>query len=123
MRMPASGTVPVRLPPQQSVLYDQGRTSTPMARSRSSIDRMQAGIILCGLYIFFSLAGNIAATGGLAKLLGDKLDMPAFVENDVNLGTLGEYVLGAGQGIDNVVGIFVGTVAVARYLGDGRLVE
>jgi hypothetical protein len=26
------------------------------------IDRMQAGIILCGLFIFFSLAGNIAAT-------------------------------------------------------------
>ena len=31
-------------------------------KSRLSIDRTQAGIILCGLYIFFSLAGNIAAT-------------------------------------------------------------
>lgn len=29
---------------------------------RLRIDRMQAGIILCGLYLFFSLAGNIAAT-------------------------------------------------------------
>ncbi|MDD1738920.1 MAG: queuosine precursor transporter [Methanothrix sp.] len=43
--------------------------------SRSSIDRMQAGIILCGLYIFFSLAGNIAATkvtyfGGLVMDAG-----------------------------------------------------
>lgn len=41
----------------------------------SSIDRMQAGIILCGLYIFFSLAGNIAATkvtyfGGLVMDAG-----------------------------------------------------
>ena len=31
-------------------------------KGRLSIDRTQAGIILCGLYIFFSLAGNIAAT-------------------------------------------------------------
>ena len=31
-------------------------------RSRLSIDRTEASIILCGLYIFFSLAGNIAAT-------------------------------------------------------------
>lgn len=31
-------------------------------KSRLSIDRTEAGIILCGLYIFFSLAGNIAAT-------------------------------------------------------------
>jgi len=31
-------------------------------KSRLSIDRTQASIILCGLYIFFSLAGNIAAT-------------------------------------------------------------
>ena len=31
-------------------------------KSRLSIDRTQAAIILCGLYIFFSLAGNIAAT-------------------------------------------------------------
>jgi queuosine precursor transporter len=29
---------------------------------RLRIDRMQAAIILCGLYLFFSLAGNIAAT-------------------------------------------------------------
>jgi len=31
-------------------------------KSRLSIDRTEASIILCGLYIFFSLAGNIAAT-------------------------------------------------------------
>jgi len=57
----------------------------------------------------------------LAKLLGDKLDLPAFVENDVNLGTLGEYVLGAGQGIDNVVGIFVGTGIGGGLILDGKL--
>ncbi len=32
-----------------------------------------------------------------------------FVDNDVNVGTLGEHAFGAAQGIENVVGIFVGT--------------
>lgn len=34
---------------------------------------------------------------------------PTFVDNDVNVGTLGEHVFGAGRGFQNVVGIFVGT--------------
>ena len=32
------------------------------ARGRLNIDKTQATIILCGLYLFYSLAGNIAAT-------------------------------------------------------------
>ncbi len=44
-------------------------------REKFEIDRMQASIILCGLYLFFSLAGNIAATkvtyfGGLVMDAG-----------------------------------------------------
>lgn len=35
--------------------------------------------------------------------------LPTFVDNDVNVGTLGEHAFGAAQGIQNVVGIFVGT--------------
>lgn len=31
-------------------------------KERHKLDRTQAAIILCGLYLFFSLAGNIAAT-------------------------------------------------------------
>lgn len=34
---------------------------------------------------------------------------PTFVDNDVNVGTLGEHAFGAAQGVQNVVGIFVGT--------------
>jgi uncharacterized integral membrane protein (TIGR00697 family) len=46
-----------------------------MVSGRFSIDRTQAAIILCGLYLFFSLAGNIAATkvtyfGGLVMDAG-----------------------------------------------------
>ncbi len=57
----------------------------------------------------------------LAKLLSDGLGLPAFVENDVNLGTLGEHVLGAGQGVANVVGIFVGTGIGGGLILDGKL--
>lgn len=35
--------------------------------------------------------------------------VPVFVDNDVNLGTYGEYVFGAGKGVKSLVGIFVGT--------------
>ncbi len=38
------------------------RKAGRFAKSKLGIDRTQAAIILCGLYLFFSLAGNIAAT-------------------------------------------------------------
>jgi glucokinase len=45
--------------------------------------------------------------------LGAKLEallkVPVFVENDVNVGVMGEYALGAGRGAQELVGIFVGT--------------
>ncbi len=45
-----------------------------------------------------------------AKLLSDELGgVPVFIENDANLGALGELKLGAARGVKNMVGIFVGT--------------
>lgn len=45
-----------------------------------------------------------------AKLLSDQLSgVPVFIENDGNLGALGELTLGAAQGVKNMVGMFVGT--------------
>lgn len=41
----------------------------------------------------------------LKKILG----VPVLVENDVNVGAAGEHALGAAQGAQDVVGIFVGT--------------
>jgi len=57
----------------------------------------------------------------LARLLSEALKLPAFIENDVNLGTLGEYVLGAGQGMSSLVGIFVGTGIGGGLILDGEL--
>jgi glucokinase len=57
----------------------------------------------------------------LAKKLSDGLGMPTFIENDVNLGTLGEHALGAGQGVKDMVGIFVGTGIGGGLILDGAL--
>jgi glucokinase len=57
----------------------------------------------------------------LAPRLAKALRVPVFLENDVNLGTLGEYALGAGQGMQDVVGIFVGTGVGGGLILDGKL--
>ncbi len=57
--------------------------------------------------------------------LRDKLealvDCPVFVENDVNVGVVGEHALGAGQGAQELVGVFVGTGIGGGIISRGRL--
>jgi glucokinase len=57
----------------------------------------------------------------LAKRLSRGLGVPVYLENDVNLGTLGEYRLGAGRGTRDMVGIFVGTGVGGGLILDGEL--
>jgi len=57
----------------------------------------------------------------LGKMLTERLGVPCFIENDVNLGTLGEYALGAGRGVKSLVGIFVGTGIGGGLILDGTL--
>jgi glucokinase len=45
----------------------------------------------------------------LGAKLKEILGVPVLVENDVNVGVVGEHALGAAQGTHDVVGIFVGT--------------
>jgi glucokinase len=60
---------------------------------------------------------NIALKGALENLL----EIPVFVDNDVNLGTLGEQMLGAGRKAENLVGIFVGTGIGGGIILNGKL--
>ena len=53
--------------------------------------------------------------------LESRLGIPTFVDNDVNVGTLGEHVLGAGRGVKNLVGIFVGTGVGGGIILNGKL--
>ena len=45
----------------------------------------------------------------LSRLLSPLLDLPVYVENDVNLIALGEHLHGRGQGISDLACVFVGT--------------
>ena len=45
----------------------------------------------------------------LKKELEQRTGIPTFLDNDVNVGTLGECAFGAGRGKKSVVGIFIGT--------------
>lgn len=57
----------------------------------------------------------------LAPRLSEALGLPVLLENDVNLGTLGEYALGAGRNTRDMVGIFVGTGVGGGLILDGQL--
>lgn len=57
-----------------------------------------------------------------ARLLSEELGgVPVFIENDANLGSLGELTLGAARGVQNMVGIFVGTGIGGGIVLDGKV--
>ncbi len=62
---------------------------------------------------------NVPLRSELRKLLR----VPIFVENDVNVGLVGEHALGAGRGAKNAVGIFVGTGIGGALIFGGELFE
>lgn len=53
--------------------------------------------------------------------LENRVGIPTFVDNDVNVGTLGEHAFGAGKGVSTLVGIFVGTGIGGGIIMDGEL--
>ena len=57
----------------------------------------------------------------LGERLSEALGIPVYVDNDVNVGTVGEHALGAGRGTKDMVGIFVGTGVGGGVIEDGRL--
>mgnify|MGYP006149414711 CR=1 FL=1 len=57
-----------------------------------------------------TVSGNLNINGvNFKEILGKHYDLPVCIENDVNVGVLGEWKHGGGKGHENVVGIFVGT--------------
>ena len=58
----------------------------------------------------------------VAALMSEQLDgRPVVIDNDVNVGTLAESRLGAGVGVDNLLGVFAGTGVGAGLILDGQL--
>jgi len=57
----------------------------------------------------------------LPKMFTEEFGLPTFMDNDVNVGTLGEFAHGAGKGCRDVVGIFLGTGIGGGVIINGRL--
>ncbi|MFN0080143.1 MAG: ROK family protein [Prosthecobacter sp.] len=73
-----------------------------------------------GILIF---APNLGWTNmALRKLLQTIFKAPVAVLNDVDAGTYGEYVLGAGKGARSLLGVFPGTGVGSGFVYNGQLV-
>jgi glucokinase len=57
----------------------------------------------------------------LGRMLGDRLGVPVFVDNDVNALALGEWTWGAGRGTRSLVVLALGTGVGGGIILDGRL--
>jgi len=57
----------------------------------------------------------------VAEHLADHVDLPITVDNDVNVGTWGEFEAGAGKGAKGLLGIFVGTGIGGGIVLNGEL--
>ncbi len=56
----------------------------------------------------------------LADMLAERLGLPVLVDNDANVGTLGEWSSGAGRGGSCVLGVWLGTGVGGGLVLDGR---
>lgn len=67
---------------------------------------------------------NLNLTGApVVPFLQNDLGLPAFLDNDVNVGTVGEFVYGAAKGYKDAIGIFVGTGIGGGVIINGQLLH
>lgn len=59
----------------------------------------------------------------LVKTLEHLLRVPVVAENDCNVGTLGEFHLGAGKGARSLIGLFVGTGLGGGIVWNGEMIR
>ena len=57
----------------------------------------------------------------VAAYVSEQLGCPAYLDNDVNVGAVGEHALGAARGCDSAVAIFVGTGIGGGIILNGEL--
>lgn len=57
----------------------------------------------------------------LARLLGEKLGVPAWIENDANASALAEHRIGAGKGLQHMILVTLGTGVGGGLILDGKL--
>lgn len=59
----------------------------------------------------------------LADILSDKLGIPVVVDNDVNVAIFGEWKMGAGRGVTELLGVWLGTGIGGGLILNDRLYE
>ncbi len=59
----------------------------------------------------------------LRSILEQRLNLPVFIDNDANLGALGEYRFGAGKGYQHLVYLTISTGVGAGIVEDGRILR
>jgi glucokinase len=59
----------------------------------------------------------------LRKMVSDRFGRPAILENDANAACWGEYVLGAGKGVDDMTFFTLGTGIGGGIISNGKLVH
>jgi len=76
------------------------------------------------------VTGTVVVTNNLSwknvpiqKILEKAFGVPVAVTNDVDAGTLGEYVHGAGKGARSVLGIFPGTGIGGGFVYEGKILH
>jgi glucokinase len=57
----------------------------------------------------------------LRVYIQERLGVPVFLDNDVNMGTYGEYLAGAARGYHHVLGVFCGTGIGGGLVVDGQV--
>jgi glucokinase len=63
------------------------------------------------------------SAAALGPFLEREFKVPVVLANDVDAGTYGEYVMGAGKGARSLLGVFPGTGLGAGYVFNGELVQ
>jgi len=67
---------------------------------------------------------NLNLTGApIGPYLTEHLGIPAYLDNDVNVGTFGEFMFGAGKDKNDVIGIFLGTGVGGGIVVNGKLIN
>ncbi len=59
----------------------------------------------------------------VGNIFKEKFGKPGFIDNDVNMGTFGEYHFGAGKGYKSIYGMFVGTGIGGGYISNGEIIR